>query len=782
MRPFSLCYYFVLLLPAGAARGDIAEVEPIIWDYCFNCHGDGEAKGGIDLEEQFSRLDDGQIDLEIWVKVWENLTSGMMPPPKRDHPSSEERSAIKSWIARDLFRYDSENPDPGRVTIRRLNRQEYNNAVHDIFGTVIRPADDFPPDDTGYGFDTIGDVLGISPLLFEKYYRAADLLMKKVVYDARPSYPREAIDGYLWEGAGHQNNIRFRAVKGLGEVFFRLGKRPPGRYRYRIRYEVAAREEGDRQIWLQVRENDRVLQQTDHDPIDDADYFFEGEVDLTHPDARLVVSAVPHESETPPEDFQDVDDSSFRRFEIELLELEGPLEDRFFRFPPAYDRIFFEGEPNSSKADREAYARRILNRFGSAAFRKPLDHEEIDRLIGLYRLRLDEGGNFKDAVGHALTAVLVSPRFLLRSEVQPNPNDASESFPLNDFELASRLSFLLWSSVPDRELRDAAAAGTIRSQLDRHVKRMLADPKTDRFIANFVGQWLLTRDVEVFGLSWIQFPGIAQNVPLRKAMRDETEMLFKYLMREDKDLLELLSADYTFLNEELAKHYNIPGVEGEEMRKVVIPEGAPRRGILTHAGVLIVTSNPSRTSPVKRGMFVLDNILGIKTPPPPEDVPDLPEESEKELIGTMRELMVQHRENPKCNSCHSRMDPIGLALENFDLVGRWRDDDMGRPIDASGKLPTGESFQNALDLQEILIENHSEQFYRVIVEKLMVYALGRGIEYYDLPTIDRIARRLAAEGGKFSTLIKEIVYSNSFLMRRGDPGLFKAPDHLESNL
>ena len=396
------------------------------------------------------------------------------------------------------------------------------------------------------------------------------------------------------------------------------------------------------------------------------------------------------------------------------------------------------------------------------AFRRPVDDRTLDRLVaiaeGIYR---QPGQRFEQGVARAMVAVLASPRFVFRVEAnEPKASPAATKHPyIDEYSLASRLSYFLWSTMPDDELTRLAERGELRKDLARQVKRMREDSRAESLTQNFVGQWLQVRDVEGFTINTRAVlrqdggsrPRIDLNTDLRRAMRRETEMLFGYIAHEDRSLLELIDSDYTFVNAKLATLYGIKDVTGSEMRKVTLPKDSPRGGVLTHASILLVTSNPTRTSPVKRGQFILDNLLGTPAPPPPPDIPAL-EESKSEFKGkepTVRELMALHRAKPLCSSCHSRMDPLGLALENFNALGLWREKESGQPIDASGRLLTGESFHDVRDLKRILKDRHHLDFYRCLTEKLLTYALGRGLDYHDVETVDQIVERLDREGGDF---------------------------------
>ena len=461
--------------------------------------------------------------------------------------------------------------------------------------------------------------------------------------------------------------------------------------------------------------------------------------------------------------------------------MQGPLDGRVKIYPRDYYRVFHKGGAPAVAAEKEAYAREILRRIADRAFRRPVDEATLDRLMALYGSAAAEPKTaFEEAVGFAVTAILASPKFLFRAEVQPEPNNPAKVVPVDEFALASRLSYFLWSSLPDAELFELAAKGELRANLADQVDRMLEDAKAQRFVENFVGQWLQTRDVEGINVDPRRVLGIGDlgdafkvfGARQRRAMRLETEMFFANLIKENLSALEMFTANYTFLNEPLAKFYGIEGVKGDEMRKVSLTKESQRGGVLTQGSLLVVTSNPTRTSPVKRGLFVLENLLDTPAPPAPPNVPTLEEAKKASKTKlTMREMMVIHREKPLCASCHARMDDLGLALENFNALGMFRAEEEGKPIDTAGKLITGETFTTVAELNHILATSRRGDFYRCITSKMLTFALGRGTEYYDSPTIDQIAAELEKNGGQMRTLIHGIVQSVPFQKRRGDGSL-----------
>jgi len=497
----------------------------------------------------------------------------------------------------------------------------------------------------------------------------------------------------------------------------------------------------------------------------------------------------------------------------------GPLEDKFLVAPKNYERFFWK-DPPIAVAERREYAREVLKRFAEKAYRRPVDDRTIARLVTIAENTYTEPGKrFEDGIAQAMIPLLASPKFVLR--IEDAQASLADKFPLVDeHSLASRLSYFIWSTMPDDELFRLAGRGELRKNLGPQLKRMLADDRSEALIQNFVGQWLQVRDVEGIDINArlviardrgedrdmqrrfkrvqeLREIGDGKRTPeqeaelqefvaqrrqrgnrqnqiteldrdMRRFLRDETLLYFGHVMREDRSVLELIDSNYTFLNERLAKHYGITNIIGPEMRRVDLPPDSPRGGVLTHGSVLIVTSNPTRTSPVKRGLFILDNILGTPTPPPPPDVPPL-EESEKEVAGanpTLRETLAIHREKPLCSSCHNRMDPLGLALENFNALGMWRDKERGKPIDAAGKLVTGETFTDVREVKRALATGHKRDFYRCLTEKLLTYALGRGLEYYDVESVDRIVEKLEKDNGRFSALLTGIVESAPFQRTR----------------
>jgi hypothetical protein len=449
-----------------------------------------------------------------------------------------------------------------------------------------------------------------------------------------------------------------------------------------------------------------------------------------------------------------------RNLIIDYLEVISPAATRPIALPESHKRIFVREPTPDTEEDA---AREIIDTFTRRAYRRPPPADDVDRLLKFFKMGRTGGENFQTSIKLALQAVLVSPHFLFRGEIQPKPNDAASVHAVDDFSLASRLSYFLWSSMPDDQLFAEAARGTLRNNIEAQVKRMLKDAKSRALVDNFAGQWLQIRNLNQSAPAPETYPKFDE--PLRDAMEKETELFFENVIREDRSVLDFIDADYTFVNARLARHYGIEGIKGEKFQRVSL-KGTPRGGILTHASILTITSNPTRTSPVKRGKWVLENILGTPPPPPPPDVPEL--KDEKVLAGTLRQRMEQHRANPNCAICHQRMDPIGFGFENFDGIGAWREKDGKSPIDPSGQLVTGESFQGPAELRNILLKGKKADFVRCLSEKILTYGLGRGLEYYDRCAIDQISKELARKNYRFSQLITAVVKSTPFQMRRGE--------------
>jgi hypothetical protein len=754
-----------------AAPDYARQVKPLLEKYCYDCHGDGSDKGDLALDKHQTPAE-MLADIELWLAVWRNLEAQLMPPAKKAQPTEAERRLVLQWIERSVFKVDPANPDPGRVTVRRLNREEYRYTILDLLGVEFDANDEFPADDTGYGFDTIGDVLNISPLLLEKYLDAAQTISAQVLAFTTGKTPSVTVNADQFRvGGDAKKNAKWLPFANAAVAEHTRDVKRAGKYQVNVQFRVAGSTEATTHtatLVLRVNGAEAARRHLSWD--NSKSLTLSAEVPLKAGRNTLALEIVP--GPPPPAGEEPLSLSA------SAVTLNGPLGSGFLEYPAQYRRVFLDGPPPKDEAGREAYAKKILRHLADRAFRRPVDEPTLDRLVRLARSTEKQPGmSFERGITHALTAILVSPRFLFRAEFQPEPNNPAKVVPVDEFALAARLSYFLWSSLPDEELFQLARDGKLRANLKAQVDRLIRDPKSRRFVQNFVGQWLQTRDVEGLNVDPRRVLNLRDrdqanrifNSRVRRAMKDETELMFDYVLRENRSALDLLQADYTFLNEPLASFYGIAGVRGSEMRKVHLPPGSNRGGVLTHGSFLLVTSNPTRTSPVKRGLFILENILGTPAPPAPPNVPSLEEARAKMRPGlTMREIMEIHRQDPLCAGCHARMDPIGIALENYNAIGMFRAQENGKKIETDGQLITGEKFRNAAELSRILATSRRKDFYRCLTEKLLTYAIGRGMEYYDTPTIEHIVAQLDKDGGKLQTLIHGIVQSAPFQKRRGD--------------
>ncbi len=727
------------------------DVLPYVTKHCFSCHGNGKKKGGVTLDK-YADPEAIQKDRALWEAALEMIRKGEMPPKGQPRPGKAETEAALHAIDDLLANVDCTGPrNVGRVTIRRLNRAEYNNTIRDLVGIDFKPAENFPSDDTGYGFDNIGDVLVMSPLLLERYLSAAETITERAIVVVDPPKAAKNRLGGLRAGFG-AGEVR----KGVGTVAFNkgdvLGTTTIEEGDYTIRIEAFGQQVGDEPVKAAIKVGFTTLKEFDiKASTSKGAVVLEAKTRLKAGPTRVALSFL-----NPYKDPEIKEAAKARReLIVKYIELDGPYNPPQPKRPETHERIMAHAK---DARPREA-AREIVTRFATRAFRRPVKGEEVERFLKLYDRAEKAGERFELRVRLALSAVLVSPHFLFRIELDPPSAKPGEAYPVNDFNLASRLSYFLWSSMPDEELFKLARKGQLRPNLEAQTRRMLKDPKSSAFIENFAGQWLTIRNLHTATPDAKTFPHFDDE--LRDAMYRETEMVFESIVREDRSVLDFLDADFTFVNERLAKHYGIDGVKGKSFRRVNLPE--TRRGILTHGSILTLTSNPTRTSPVKRGKWVMEQILGTPPPSAPADVPEF-EENPKELKGSLRQRLEQHRSNPSCAVCHNKMDPLGFAFENFDAVGAWRTKDGGFAIDPAGVLPDGKAFKTSGELIKLL-KTKKELFSRNLSEKMLIYALGRGVEYYDKCAVDKITEALDKNDYRFSALIVETVKSEPFLMR-----------------
>jgi hypothetical protein len=915
------------------------EIVPLLTKYCVGCHNHEDKVADLALDT-FTSVDSLIERRRIWDLVSKYVRTQQMPPegdpedgPKQ--PTEQERATLTKWIDGQLYAYYASHPDPGRVLVRRMNRSEYNHTIQDLVGVEFQPADDFPQDDSGYGFDNVGDVLSLPPVLMEKYLAAADRILDEalptepparrvrhfaaaqaevgfnavgdrgdgwvqlisleeddvavelpvpagdylvrvkafmkpaggalvgggsnaaamqaaaepvklgvfvgdtyfqdLVIDATEDAPK-SYEARVGVAAGKQRfRVSMRRNRGgkaeLNILNGRIGTQQPGiafirsievegplpaavtRFpakkldrtgegsfdadgawimkkngqaevtidvpragEYLLRAKVSAQQAGAEPVRMEMRVNGNaartveVLAPATLQPLPNQRLFdifllnarpYVYETKLTLPAGKVeLAAAFVNDFEDPEAANPNLRDRNLIVHYLELVNLQetqpaAPMPETFAGY--------FVKKPGD--VGKVAAARDTLERFTRRAYRRPVKAGEIDRLMQLFDMAGKEGASYEEAIKLSMKAVLVSPHFLLHgvsgAAVGEESSTGGAIRPIPEFALASRLSYFLWSSMPDDALLELAERGELRNNLETQVKRMLASPKSRAFSENFSSQWLLTRGLPDHAPDRDMFREFDDG--LRKAMAREPELLFDYILREDRPVLEFLTADYTFVNGRLARFYGLPGVAGEHFEKVSLA-GTPRRGVLTQGGVLMLTSNPTRTSPVKRGKFVLEQLLGTPPPPPPPDVPQL--EAQHELKGTLRQQMEAHRANPVCASCHAQMDPIGFGLENFDAIGRWRERDGGQPVDAAGTLRSGDSFRTAAELVQILSTKRRDDFVRALAEKTLTYALGRGVEPFDRPAVEGITRHMAAHEDRFSALVMGVVTSMPFQMER----------------
>ena len=740
------------------------QITPVLREYCYACHGPDQQTKGIGLH-QYSNQAEILKDRKTWEKVLEKIKFGQMPPADEPRPSDQQRRQLVAWLESMLLDVDcSLARDPGRVTIRRLNRVEYNNTIRDLIGIDLQPADEFPTDDVGEGFDNIGDVLSLSPLLLEKYINAAERIASEAIVTLDPAMtkPRRRQNNQLHAHGGVQqrdNGDFFMYSRATVEAQFEFSRTGT----YLLRAIAGAQQAGPEPAKLEFRlDGEQVdvvtIQATVGDP-----QPYEVRIAVQGGNRKFSASFI--------NDYYRPDDpdpaNRDRNMVVRALEVAGPVDVDPGALPDSHQRLVV-ARPDDGKSVAAA-AQENLQPLLARAFRRPVEGDEVGPYVRLVELAVGKGGSFERGMQVAVSAILISPSFLFRIEQDPSPADANPIRILNNYELATRLSYFLWSSMPDDELFQLARQGQLHQQevLRQQVHRMIADEKSSALVENFAGQWLNLRNLSDVTPDPDQFGAFDDN--LRESMRRETLLLFESVMREDRSVLDILNADYTYVNEQLASHYGIPEVVGADFRKVQL-SGHPRRGVLTHASILTLTSNPTRTSPVKRGKWILENLLGTPPPDPPVDVPELAETQKAAPGLSLKEQLKLHRQDHSCAVCHLEMDSLGLGLENFDALGRWRERDGDLPIQPSGGLPGGETFSGPTELIELLVQRKI-QYSRTLARKMLTYALGRGIEFYDRCALDIIVESMAANDYRFSVLVSEVVFSEPFRMRRGEEGI-----------
>jgi hypothetical protein len=734
------------------------DIRPLVAKYCHKCHGGEKPKANLDLTA-FADEKAVLAARKTWKKVYDLLAQNEMPPEDKPQPTAAEREKMVLWVEGALQRPDPNAPrDPGRVVLRRLSRVEYNNTVRDLLALDLRLADDFPSDDVGYGFDNIGDVLSLPPLLMEKYVAAAEKILDKAVITEDLSKPREKrLQGESMDiTKGGNPDVEALILFGNGEGYASCAFPQDANYVFRVR--AGGDQVGPVPVRMRLKLDDQEVKLFDVPAARTQPQIYEIKVAVRAGKRRVAVEFT--------NDYFDPRlpkaRSRYRNLLVDYVDVVGPVDVAPPEPPESHKRLFVS-KPGAGKTPRQA-AQEILAAFLPKAFRRPAAAGEVERFLRLYDLAEKQGDGFEQAMKLPLAAVLVSPHFLFRIEADRTDDDPKGVRPVTDFELASRLSYFLWSSMPDAELFDLAGQGKLRDSaiLDAQIARMIRDPRSQALAANFGLQWLQLRRLETHTPDPRRFP--AYDKELRQAVREEPARFFDAVLRDDRSILEFIDADWTVVNERLARHYGLEGVKGPEFRRVELKD--PRRGgVLTMAGILTATSESTRTSAVKRGKWVLETILGTPPPPPLPDAGILGDEPPEQATTSVRQRLERHRRDPICASCHKRMDPLGFGFENFDGIGAWREKDGPVPVDSSAVLPDGRAFSGPVELKKILL-TRKDDFVRCIAEKMLTYALGRGVEYYDLATVKAIGKAMAENKYRMSVLVREIAKSYPFQNRR----------------
>lgn len=734
----------LLSLAALAAVGCFAQTDrALLNQYCVGCHNEKLKTGGLMLDKlDITHAGDNP---ETWEKVVRKLRAGMMPPSGAPRPSRAAMDAFIAKLETDLDQAEAAKPNPGTTELHRLNRAEYANAIRDLLALDVDASTLLPVDDSSDGFDNNADALGVSPALLDRYVAAATKIGRLAVGDPSisPSTSTYRVAGDLKE----TEHIEGLPLGTRGGISFHHTFPLDAEYTFKIQTRSNV-------VLVGVPRYEEIEMTINGERIKAASAT--GQIDI-----KLPVKAGPQTIGVAmiEKDLRGVDDLWHvipNSSGISSVAIVGPMNPSGSGDTPSRRRIF-SCHPESA-TEEIGCAKQILRTLATRAFRRPVTDGDLELLLSFYQKGRNEG-TFETGVERALERVLVDPRFIFRFEKEPGNLPAGSVYRISDLELASRLSFFLWSSIPDDELLKVAAEGKLHEPavLARETRRMLADDRSRAITTNFAGQWLMLRDIKTARPETREFDD-----NLRQGFRHETELFFNSIIREDRSIRDLLDADYTFVDERLARHYGIPNIHGSEFRRVSL-EGTQRRGLLGQGSILLATSVANRTSPVARGKWILENVLGSAPPLPPPNVPSL-ESSGGKVTHTVREKMEQHRSNPVCASCHKIMDPIGFSLENFDLTGKWRDTDGGEPVDASGQMVDGTKLNGAASLREALL-GRSDVFASTLTEKLMTYAIGRGLKYYDMPVVRQIRREAEQNDYRFSSIVVGIVQSAPFQMK-----------------
>jgi hypothetical protein len=785
---------------------------------CYSCHADGENKGGVSFD---TFKDEAALlaDKELWLRVVKNVRAGLMPPPeKKKQPTADERQTLLNWVKSDVFQQRSDAPPrPGSPVLRRLNRTEYRNTIKDLTGLDYRVNDEFPADDAGHGFDNIGEVLSVSPMLLEKYLIAAKSIVRQALPQATKVMPEFSVGGGQFRESKENGQQRqflsyteAASIQGVAET--------PHDGRYEVTFWTHGREtyvEGKPDVskgMLVISVDGKELGRHEYTHAGGKVFEHKYTLELAKGQHELKLEMQPLTPNQP--------SPRSLGLGIDRVTFRGPENQEHWVDVPEYKKWFPKSVP-ATEEEKRGYARELLQPFVTRAFRRPVDDATVDRLVQVASsVWTEPGERFENGIRRAMEACLASPRFLFREEF--TITDPSGREPLIDeHSLATRLSYFFWTTMPDKELIELADRNELRKNLPAQIDRLLKHDRSKSFVRNFVGQWLQARDIEgipieaqfvlmreqkrdpeaenarkrffelrrkdseelteaeraemgqmreIFRRQRAKFANAEFPRELREDMREETELYFNHIIQNNLPLTELLQSDYTFLNDRLARHYGLPDVDGNDIRLVKLPADTPRGGLLTQGNVLVVTSNPTRTSPVKRGLFILENILGTPPPPPPPNIPALEDFSTgRGMETTLRETLERHRQDAQCAGCHNRMDPLGLAFENFNAMGKWREEERGNKIDSSGALVSGEKFTTVNELKSLLVTKYKDAFYRCFAEKLLMYSLGRSLTWQDEATLDGLMDKLNNGGGKAQQLIYDLVNSDAFQRRQTEP-------------
>ena len=777
--------------PLTTPAASIVSHRAFLDQYCVACHNDRRRQAGVTLQTvDTDRIGQVEGEVELWEKVVRKLRAHAMPPPGRPRPDDSVYDAVATSFETALDLAATANPNPGRPPIHRLNRVEYRNAIRDLLALEFDERALLPPDESGYGFDNIADVLSLSPMLLDRYMVAAEKISRLVLGNPsiRPAVETYTVPYTMWQDDRMSEDLPFGSRGGLavkhhfpldGEYEITLslqraygnhirGLQEPNDVEVRLERQRITQftigGDGERAPWDGVS-RPTLYEQT-------ADTVLNVRIEVKA--GTRIVSAAFLEKRAVGEGELDphpsVSSLAYARdrnapMALGSIQVSGPYNGQVPEDMPSRRRVFVCDPAGLTEGESGSCAEEILSTLARRACRRPVVDEDIEPLLALYRVGRAEGG-FEAGIEFALRGILIDPEFLFRIERDPLSVVSVTAYRLTDLELASRLSFFLWSSIPDDELLDLAVRGTLTNpgMLERQVSRMMRDARSDALLANFFGQWLLSRNMQTAAPDPQTFLDFDEN--LRDAMERETELFVESQVRDDRSVLDLLRSDYTFLNERLARHYGVSNVYGNHFRRVTVG-GDRRGGLLGQGSILTVTSYPNRTSPTKRGLWVLEHLLGASPPPPPPEVPGLPDADhpDESRSLSMRERMELHRTSPICASCHVQMDPLGFSLENYDGIGAWRDDEGGTLIDASGTLPHTAPFEGPSGLRGVLL-GQEERFVETVTEKFLTYALGRGVEYYDAPVVRSITRDAAKSDYRWSSVILGIVKSTPFQMRK----------------